>query len=221
MRHVTELPNLNRRWIPLDTNKDVAYSRYARTQTDVHSQRHTPAGGVVGGGSELQTKSLTLWHFFGSIVQVSSAHRLLNKWIWNDLPRVSATWAQMHALLLAHTPTTTHSTTPACCSRKRRWHKRTHRRWGESRAASFYCPRSHERDHCLHVCFQMQRKWWPMSLLISLQSWSVHDQLLMQHYELKYVPSLFRSNEWDGIEAVAACRTCDSNIWITAAVVTN
>lgn len=33
-----------------------------------HSHTHMPA---VGGGSELQTKS---WHFFGSVVQVSSAH---------------------------------------------------------------------------------------------------------------------------------------------------
>lgn len=70
---------------------------------------HTPAG-----GSELQTKSLTLWHFFGRVVQVSSAHRLLNKWIWNDLPRVSATWAQTHTP--RHTHTTQASSLPPCCS---------------------------------------------------------------------------------------------------------
>lgn len=74
----------------------------------MHIHTH-PSRGGGGGGSELQTKSVTLWHFFGSVVRVSSAHRLLNKWIWNDLPRVSATWAQEHALLPTYTPTPTYT----------------------------------------------------------------------------------------------------------------
>lgn len=73
-------------------------------------------------GSELQTEWLTLWHIFGSVVQVSSAHRLLNKWIWNDLPRVSATWAQSHTPmhgsshihLLLHTHTAQTSSLSHC-----------------------------------------------------------------------------------------------------------
>lgn len=77
--------------------------------THQHIHTHTHTHGSRGGGSALQTKLLTSWHFFGSVVQVSSAHRLLNKWIWNDLPRVSATWAQTHT----HTH---HSSLPSCCS---------------------------------------------------------------------------------------------------------
>lgn len=96
---------------------------YTHTQTHPHTS---------GEGSELQTKSLTLWHFFGSAVQVSSAHRLLNKWIWNDLPRVSATWAQTQTLLLAYTPSTpycTHTTLSTSLLLllfiKRRWRRDT------------------------------------------------------------------------------------------------
>lgn len=90
--------------------------------THVHSHTHTHQ---LGGQSCKRSR----WHCgtsLAALCKVSSAHRRLHKWIWNDLPRVSATWAQTHALL--HTHTHTHDISflpPSGLFIQRRWRRDT------------------------------------------------------------------------------------------------
>jgi len=77
---------------------------HRQTQMRINKSTHQPGEGEGGvkAANEVADIVALLWQ------RCAGVARLLNKWIWNDLPRVSATWAQTHALLAAFT----HNTTP-------------------------------------------------------------------------------------------------------------